>query len=64
MDADRKHVAEFIADALRGAPCCQPKEGWAIATVTESVTTSDCPLITLTIPHCGAFNITITRARK
>ena len=61
---NRQHVARFIADALRGAPCCQPREGWTPATVTESANTSGCPLITLDIPHVGAFNITITRARS
>lgn len=60
----RRHLANFIVEAIRAAPCCQQAEGWTPATVTESVTTSGCPLITLTLPHDGAFNITITRARK
>lgn len=59
----RRHLADYIAEALRNAPCCQPKEGWTPAVVTESFTTSGCPLITLTFPHDGAFNVTITRAR-
>jgi hypothetical protein len=59
----RRHLADFIAEVLRAAPCCQPSEGWTPAVVTESVTTSGCPLITLAFPHDGAFNVTITRAR-
>lgn len=45
-------------------PCCQPKAGWRAATVQQSVTTSDCPLICLDFLNGDAFNITITRARK
>jgi len=61
---NREHLARFIAEALRGAPCCQPQEGWTPATVTESFTTSGSPLITIDIPHAGTFNVTVTRARS
>lgn len=61
----RRHLADFIAEALRAAPCCQPADGWTPATVTESVTTSGCPLITLTFPFGdGAFNVTVTKVRQ
>lgn len=61
----RADLASFIADALRAAPCCQPADGWIPATVTESVTTSGCPLITIAFSgDAGAFNVTVTRARK
>jgi hypothetical protein len=62
-DKDRQDLADVIAKILRDLPCCQPADGWEIARVTETATTSGCPMIRIEIPHSGTFNVTITRAR-
>ena len=60
----RKQIAAEVAKALLGLPCCQPADGWKHGTVTTTETTSGCPVVRLDLHGAGAFNITITRARK
>lgn len=60
----RQNLADSIAAALREMPCCQPQEGWRPAVITQSFTTSGCPIVRIEFGPDDAFNITITRARS
>lgn len=55
-DKTRDAVAGFVAMVLRDA--------FAQATITETVTTSDCPLIRMDFDDGDSFHLTVTRARK